>query len=55
MAKQRQCELCKINYSGIPLLICGHFICPPCYVKLKNIDSKCKCPFCDKKLQRRLR
>lgn len=49
------CELCETACVGVPLLTCGDFICPPCYVKLKSIAMNCKCPLCDAKLKRRLR
>lgn len=47
------CLICRYELYNIPNLICGHFICPDCYCKLKNKNSKCKCPFCDKTLRRR--
>ena len=51
--KVKECLLCYETFLRIPNLECGHFICPPCYVKLKNLNSKCDCPFCFKKLRRR--
>ena len=51
----RKCELCETACVGVPLLTCGNFICPTCYVKLKSIDAKCKCPLCRKNLKRRVR
>ena len=50
---EKECLVCYNKFSGVPNLVCGHFICPPCYVKLKTLDSKCKCPYCFKPLKRR--
>lgn len=47
-----QCELCPNSFLNIPLLTCGHFICNVCYMQQKNINRRCNCPFCDKKLKR---
>ena len=51
--KVKSCLICCNDYKKIPNLICGHFICPCCYVRLKDKDSSCKCPFCFKKLRRK--
>jgi len=48
------CQICLVPEKHVPLLKCNHFICPPCYTKIKNLykDSS-KCPFCEKKLIRK--
>ena len=52
---EKECLLCYDNISAklIPDLLCGHFICCECYVKLKIVERKNECPYCFKKLKRR--
>lgn len=47
------CQKCLLTCSNVPLLVCSHFICPPCYVKEKQCGKKCV--QCDKQLKRRCR
>lgn len=54
--KKFSCFICENKYSSkiIPKLVCGHFICSPCYVDLKTQFSHCaKCSICNKFLRRR--
>ena len=51
---KRECLICYEQLSDVPLLVCGHFICPDCYVKLKQC-GKTTCPFCFKKLKRKIK
>lgn len=51
---KRPCKLCKdvVSKQDVPDLICGHFICPSCYCKLKKENiNYCIC--CDKTLERK--
>lgn len=50
--KSKECLICSDSFNGVPNLKCGHFICPECYVKLKQ-EGKCNCPYCFKKLIRK--
>lgn len=53
---KKECLVCANQVDEVPNLRCGHFICPPCYVKLKNLSpsqKECHCPYCFKKLVRR--
>lgn len=56
----RTCQECNQTFSRIPLLTCGHFICPECYCKLKanrpnQYSNKCGCPCCGKNMFRKCR
>ncbi len=53
--KKKVCETCKSEISGVPNLLCGHFICPECYTKEKILQTNAVCPFCKAKLIRRCR
>lgn len=46
------CYICLDEFLKIPLLNCGHFVCPKCYCDLKQrkINSCC---LCKKKLTRK--
>lgn len=50
---KKECLICTEIYNNIPNLVCGHFICSECYVKMKILNSKCNCPYCFKSLRRR--
>lgn len=57
---ERECLKCEQKFAGIPLLRCGHFICPKCYCYLKtNRDNqhsnKCGCVACGKNMVRKCR
>lgn len=54
--KNFTCPKCLSVYSKcvVPLLVCSHFICPPCYVKEKQCGNT-KCQQCGKQLRRRCR
>ena len=51
---EKECLICcdYINAKLVPDLLCGHFICCECYVKLKMVERIKKCPYCFEKLQR---
>ena len=50
----KECLICYNMLNNVPNLKCGHFICPDCYVKLKQC-GKTTCPFCFKKLKRKIK
>lgn len=50
--KSKECLICYNEFTEIPNLKCGHFLCSDCYNKLKE-DRKNNCPFCFKKLIRK--
>lgn len=50
---ERTCQKCKTEITEVPLLMCGHFICPDCYVHLK-MEKCCECPICHRKLKRKV-
>lgn len=47
------CSLCQNVVTQVPNLVCGHFVCPRCYVGIKMADSKATCPHCPRVLKRR--
>lgn len=51
------CLECNNEYSkkDVPNLLCGHFLCPDCYVLKKTADKNCCCSICFKKLKRKMR
>lgn len=47
-----KCYLCLADEDkNVPLLRCGHYVCPPCYCRIKQ-DKMYACLICDKKLIR---
>ena len=54
MKSLKTCELCSDTCSDIPFLVCRHFICSACYVKMKAENKNCKCINCDTKLKRKI-
>ena len=57
---EKECLICLEQFSRVPDLRCGHFICPHCYCKLKanrpdKKSNKCGCPYCFKNMIRKLR
>lgn len=55
MRNSKQCQVCSTTDNNVPLLVCGHFICPQCYVKMKTEDKNCKCVDCNTRLKRKTR
>lgn len=45
-----ECIVCLEEFH-IPLLKCGHFVCPCCYCGLKNRKMN-GCPYCKKRMIR---
>lgn len=41
----QRCQQCKFNFKFIPVLKCGHFICPSCIFNFA-IDDIRLCPYC---------
>lgn len=54
MRNSKPCQVCKTTDNNVPLLVCGHFICPSCYVKMKTENRNCKCIICNSTLKRRM-
>jgi hypothetical protein len=47
----QSCFICLNYIERVPLLRCGHFVCPECYEKCKNLRIN-NCSVCDKKMVR---
>ena len=45
------CFRCLSFDSNVPLLTCGHFCCPECYVAMQ-LEKKPFCVLCIKKIKR---
>lgn len=45
------CYICLESCPNVPLLKCGHFVCPPCYCDLKSRRFY-HCSLCRKELIR---
>lgn len=45
------CYICLEKIHGVPLLRCGHFVCPRCYCRCKDVGIN-NCSVCDRKLTR---
>lgn len=46
------CYLCEASPDpNVPLLTCGHYLCPPCYCHMRN-DKNDFCLLCKKLLKR---
>ena len=45
------CYICLESCPNVPLLKCGHFVCPPCYCDLKSRRFY-HCSLCRKELVR---
>ena len=51
MKREYECLICFNQHNDVPNMKCSHFICPPCYVKLRR-QNKTECCFCFKKMRR---
>ena len=47
----QNCFICLGNIPRVPLLRCGHFVCPECYCECKD-RAIYNCSVCQKKLIR---
>ena len=47
----QNCFICLETIQRVPLLKCGHFVCPSCYCECKDRGIK-NCSVCQKKLIR---
>ena len=47
----QDCFICLESSPKVPLLKCGHFVCPKCYCELKGNKIN-NCCICQKKLIR---
>jgi len=45
------CHICQKTIDRVPLLRCGHFVCPKCYCDCKTMKIN-NCVVCDRKLIR---
>lgn len=52
MKKVFTCSECLLVCQDVPLLTCGCFICPNCYVKAKQCKIN-NCKSCNTKLRRK--
>ena len=48
-----KCKICDaVRDSQVPLLVCTHYICPPCYVSMKSHKEN-ECVLCNKNMKRK--